>query len=58
METWGRSGKRLNDYTVYTGALGTAFLVFKAYQITRNKKDLDLCKDIVQACDSASSGSR
>ncbi len=28
-ETWGLSGKRVNDYTLYTGALGTAFLVFK-----------------------------
>ncbi|KAK9079903.1 hypothetical protein SSX86_001577 [Deinandra increscens subsp. villosa] len=58
METWGSSGKRLKDYTVYTGALGTAFLVFKSYQITHSKKDLDLCKDIVKACDSASFGSR
>ncbi|KAL8243462.1 hypothetical protein R6Q59_009720 [Mikania micrantha] len=57
METWGSSGKRLNDYTLYTGALGTAFLVFKSYQFTHNKKDLDLCKDIVKACDAASSGS-
>ncbi|KAF5806835.1 putative lanthionine synthetase C, six-hairpin glycosidase-like superfamily [Helianthus annuus] len=57
METWGSSGERLNDYRVYTGALGTAFLVFKAYQVSHNKKDLDLCKDIVKACDSASSGS-
>ncbi|KAJ0750918.1 putative lanthionine synthetase C, six-hairpin glycosidase-like superfamily [Helianthus annuus] len=57
VETWGSSGERLNDYRVYTGALGTAFLVFKAYQVSHNKKDLDLCKDIVKACDSASSGS-
>ncbi|KAK1407090.1 hypothetical protein QVD17_38701 [Tagetes erecta] len=57
METWGKSGKRLNDYTVYTGALGTAFLLFKAYQFTQNNKDLDLCKHIVQACDAASFGS-
>ncbi|KAI3820579.1 hypothetical protein L1987_08127 [Smallanthus sonchifolius] len=57
METWGSIGKRLNDYTVYTGALGTAFLVFKAYQITHNNKDLDLCKHILKACDSASFGS-
>ncbi|KAI3686277.1 hypothetical protein L1987_79951 [Smallanthus sonchifolius] len=57
METWGNSGKRLNDYTMYTGALGTAFLVFKGYQITHNNKDLDLCKHILKACDSASFGS-
>ncbi|KAL4566869.1 hypothetical protein LXL04_030995 [Taraxacum kok-saghyz] len=56
-ETWGKSAKRLNDYTLYTGALGTAFLVYKAYKVTHNKKDLNLCKDILKACDSASYGS-
>lgn len=56
-ETWGNSGK-VNDYTLYTGALGTAFLVFKAYQVTHDKKDLDLCQEILKACDSASLGSR
>ncbi|PWA87294.1 G protein coupled receptor [Artemisia annua] len=55
-ETWGNSGK-VNDYTLYTGALGTAFLVFKAYQVTHDKKDLDLCQEILKACDSASLGS-
>ncbi|KAI3686278.1 hypothetical protein L1987_79952 [Smallanthus sonchifolius] len=53
METWGNSGKCLNEYRLYTGALGTAFLVFKAYQITHDKNDLNLCKDILKACDSA-----
>nr|XP_043640152.1 lanC-like protein GCR2 [Erigeron canadensis] len=57
-ETWGSSGKHLKDYTMYTGALGTAFLVFKAYQVTHNKNDLKLCKDILKACDSASFGDR
>ncbi|CAI9283626.1 unnamed protein product [Lactuca saligna] len=56
-ETWGNTGKRLKDYTLYTGALGTAFMVFKAYKVTHTKKDLDLCKDILKACDSASFGS-
>lgn len=56
-ETWGKSGQYLDDYTMYTGALGTAFLVFKVYQITLSKKDLILCKDIIKACDSASYGS-
>ncbi|KAI3504475.1 hypothetical protein L1887_25973 [Cichorium endivia] len=56
-ETWGNSGKRLKDYTLYTGALGTAFLLFKSYKVTHNKKDLNLCKDILKACDSASFGS-
>ncbi|XVF18915.1 hypothetical protein REPUB_Repub11eG0064800 [Reevesia pubescens] len=57
-ETWGLSGKRVQDYTLYTGALGTAYLVFKAYQVTKNENDLKLCSDIVKACDSASKDSR
>lgn len=58
-ETWNRSGRRnLQDYTLYTGALGTAFLVFKAFQVHRNPTDLALCSDIVRACDSASRGSK
>ncbi|CAK9138218.1 unnamed protein product [Ilex paraguariensis] len=57
-ETWGSNGERVKDYTLYTGALGTAFLLFKAYQVTNNKNDLDLCSEIVKACDSASRGSR
>lgn len=53
-QTWGLSGRRLQDYTLYTGALGTAFLVFKAYQITQNENDLALCSEIIKACDTAS----
>ncbi|KAF3442125.1 hypothetical protein FNV43_RR16041 [Rhamnella rubrinervis] len=53
-ETWGLRGKRVQDYTVYTGALGTAYLAFKAYQVTKNADDLKLCSEIVMACDSAS----
>lgn len=53
-ETWGVSGKRVQDYTLYTGALGTAYLLFKAYQVTKNDNELKLCCDIVEACDSAS----
>ncbi|XP_061367256.1 lanC-like protein GCR2 isoform X2 [Gastrolobium bilobum] len=53
-ETWGSSGKRVKDYTLYTGALGTAYLVFKAYLVTKNGNDLKLCSEIVKACDSAS----
>ncbi|KAK4420346.1 LanC-like protein GCR2 [Sesamum alatum] len=56
-ETWAGKGKRLGDYTLYTGALGTAFLLFKAYQVTGDKNDLALCSDIIEACDSASRGS-
>lgn len=53
-ETWGRSSKRVHDYTLYTGALGTAYLLFKAYQVAENDNDLKLCSEIVEACDSAS----
>lgn len=56
-ETWVSKGGRISDYTMYTGALGTAFLLFKAYQVTRNKNDLAVCSDIIKACDSASRGS-
>ncbi|KAF7822733.1 lanC-like protein GCR2 [Senna tora] len=53
-ETWGSTGKRVKDYSLYTGALGTAYLLFKAYQVTKNRDDLNLCLNIVKACDSAS----
>lgn len=57
-ETWGQSGRRILDYTVYTGALGTAYLLFKAYQSTNNKDDLYLCSEIIKACDTVSRDSR
>ncbi|XP_043689971.1 lanC-like protein GCL2 [Telopea speciosissima] len=57
METWGLRGRRVKDFSFYTGALGTAFLLFKAFQVTNNRNDLNLCSDIVKACDSASRGS-
>ncbi|KAE8125773.1 hypothetical protein FH972_020547 [Carpinus fangiana] len=53
-ETWGLRAKRVHDYTLYTGALGTAYLLFKAFQVTQNENDLKLCSEIVKACDSAS----
>ncbi|XP_009767466.1 lanC-like protein GCL2 isoform X2 [Nicotiana tabacum] len=56
-ETWVCKGGRVSDYTLYTGALGTAFLLFKAYQVTRDNNDLALCSHIIKACDSASHGS-
>ncbi|XP_068652498.1 lanC-like protein GCR2 [Aristolochia californica] len=56
-KTMKSTGRRVKDYTLYTGALGTAFLLFKSYQITKNKNDLELCVDIVGACESASRGS-
>uniref|UniRef100_A0A0V0I1N9 Putative lanC-like protein GCL2-like n=1 Tax=Solanum chacoense TaxID=4108 RepID=A0A0V0I1N9_SOLCH len=56
-ETWVCKRGRVSDYTIYTGALGTAFLLFKAYQVTLDKNDLVLCSDIIKACDSTSRGS-
>ncbi|XP_055824058.1 lanC-like protein GCR2 [Solanum dulcamara] len=56
-ETWAAKGRRVNDYRLYTGTLGTAYLLFKSYQITRNNDDLALCSNIIQACDAACDGS-
>ncbi|XP_057953029.1 lanC-like protein GCL2 [Malania oleifera] len=56
-ETWGLGGKRVQDFTLYTGALGTAYLCFKAYQATNSKNDLDTSSEILKACDSASRSS-
>lgn len=57
-ETWGARGKRVSDYTLYTGALGTAFLLFKAYQETKDKRDLLVCSEIIKACEFEANGSR
>ncbi|PWA66777.1 Lanthionine synthetase C-like protein [Artemisia annua] len=57
VETWGYTGQKVQDFTIYTGTLGTAFLLLKSYQVTNNKNDLDLSSEIIKACDSASSGS-
>ncbi|XP_057539316.1 lanC-like protein GCR2 isoform X2 [Amaranthus tricolor] len=57
-ETWINSEKRVQDYTLYTGALGTAFLLFKAYQVISDKHDLALSSQIIKACDSASRASK
>ncbi|CAL1352838.1 unnamed protein product [Linum trigynum] len=56
-ETWELSGRRVKDHTLYTGVLGTAYLLFKAYQATNNSNDLKLCSQIIEACDSASADS-
>ncbi|XP_059660953.1 lanC-like protein GCL2 [Cornus florida] len=58
IETWRVTGQHVQDFTLYSGTLGTAFLLFKAYQLTNNKNDLNLCSEIVRACDSASLRSR
>ncbi|KAF6983642.1 hypothetical protein CFC21_001792 [Triticum aestivum] len=55
-ETWTRTGGQVTDYTLYTGALGTALLLFKSFQVTGDRRDLNLASDIVQACDAASLG--
>ena len=58
VETWGLSGRIVKDYSLYAGTLGTAYLLFKSFQVTGNKYDLSLCLEIVKACDSASTQSR
>ena len=58
IDTWGLSGQRARDFTLYCGVLGTAFLLLKSYHVTRNGSDLALCAQIVKACDAASAGSR
>ncbi|GJN19767.1 hypothetical protein PR202_gb07076 [Eleusine coracana subsp. coracana] len=55
-ETWVKAGRQVTDYTLYTGALGTAMLLFKSFQVTRNQGDLTLAADIVRACNQASQG--
>ncbi|KAI3915576.1 hypothetical protein MKW92_042598 [Papaver armeniacum] len=57
-ETWGHGGRRVQDFTVYTGSLGIAYLLFKSYQVTNKKNDLNLCSEIVQDCDTSSKNSR
>ena len=54
METWGLGGQVVHDFTLYSGNLGTALLLYKSYQVTSNDNDLFLCLEIVKACDSAS----
>lgn len=58
VETWGLSGQRVEDFSLYAGTLGTAYLLFKSFQVTHNKNDLSLCLEIVKACDSSSTQSR
>lgn len=52
------SGQRVQDFSLYSGTLGTALLLFKSFQVTHNKNDLNLCLEIVKACDSSSTQSR
>jgi len=55
-ETWVKAGRQVTDYTLYTGALGTALLLFKSFRVTGDRGDLALAADIVRACDDASRG--
>lgn len=59
-ETWVglNNGQNVGDFSLYSGALGTAFLLFKSFQVTKDEKDLSLCSEIVKACDSSSLHSR
>ncbi|XP_057451014.1 lanC-like protein GCL2 [Lotus japonicus] len=59
LQTYGFSGElEVKDYTLKHGLLGTAFLLFKSYQVTGNTNELVLCSQIVKACDNASLRSR
>ncbi|XP_022748890.1 lanC-like protein GCL2 isoform X2 [Durio zibethinus] len=58
LETWGITGQNVSDFTLYCGTLGSAFLLFKSFQVTNNTNDLSLCLAIVDACNSASLSSR
>ncbi|CAI9102151.1 OLC1v1000373C2 [Oldenlandia corymbosa var. corymbosa] len=58
-ETWNSlQGQKIGDFSLYSGALGTAFLLWKSFQVTGNQDDLRICSEIIKACDSASVDSR
>lgn len=51
--TWkenGRSASSVTDPTMYTGLLGTAFTCLRSYESTGDRKDLELCSEIVDSC--------
>ncbi|KAH0916898.1 hypothetical protein HID58_024558 [Brassica napus] len=50
METWGFTGQLVQDFPLYSGTLGAAFLLFRAYQVTANPNDLSLFLQILKAC--------
>lgn len=54
VETWGLSGQRVGDFTLYCGLLGIAFLLFKSHQVTDNTNDFTLYVHIIKSCDAAS----
>ncbi|KAF8704038.1 hypothetical protein HU200_031523 [Digitaria exilis] len=53
-ETWEKQRPAAGDFTLYTGALGTALLLFRGYLVTGDRADLATCAEIVAACDAAS----
>ena len=53
-ESWEMRQRAAGDITLYTGALGTALLLFRAYSVTGDRADLANCAEIVAACDAAS----
>ncbi|KAL3630212.1 LanC-like protein gcl1 [Castilleja foliolosa] len=52
--TWRKGGNKGSlDPTIYTGVMGTALTCLRCYEVTGNRRDLDLCAEIVDACASA-----
>ncbi|KAL6583053.1 hypothetical protein OROMI_005131 [Orobanche minor] len=52
--TWRNGGNKGSlDPTVYTGVMGTALTCLRSYEATGNRRDLQLCSEIVDACASA-----
>jgi len=51
-ETWEKEQQHsTGDFTLYTGALGTALLLFRAFLITGDRANLATCIEIVSACE-------
>lgn len=52
--TWRRGGAEASlDPTVYTGLMGTAFACLRSYEATGDRRDLQLCTEIIDACAAA-----
>ncbi|XP_075482042.1 lanC-like protein GCL2 [Primulina tabacum] len=56
--TWGITEQHVQDFSLYAGSLGTAFLLSKSFQLTGNASDLSLSLEIIKACDSSSTHSK
>eukprot|EP00252_Welwitschia_mirabilis_P016049 TRINITY_DN35506_c0_g1_i1.p1 TRINITY_DN35506_c0_g1~~TRINITY_DN35506_c0_g1_i1.p1 ORF type:complete len:444 (+),score=78.98 TRINITY_DN35506_c0_g1_i1:175-1506(+) len=57
-KTWVKSHATVNDFSLYTGELGTAYLCFKAYEVSGHQDDLSVCAKIVEGCSRAAKGMR